>query len=180
MSVFHGKDTVPLQELRIGCKFPCQAADKLTLCSILSASLTTFDVWMPKMMYRISVRFVLSLNQLPHPSSTAQTKSPANNTHLQTFKPKIKVNATAAHPPPRYLPMKMCLIAPKQKKSPESCIIPQITPKFERLIHPSPTVHAAHFVLECSQPRRHVRNLVHYLIASLMHSTIYRTSSSVT
>ena len=26
-------------------------------------------------------------------------------------------------------------IAPKYQKSPESCIIPQITPKFERLIH---------------------------------------------
>ena len=92
---------------------------------------------------------------------------------------KILINANADRPPPRYLSMKTCINV-QQKNSPESCIIPQITPKFERLIHPSPTVHAAHFVLECSQPRRHVRNLGHYLIASLMHSTIYLTSSSVT
>lgn len=60
-----------------------------------------------------------SIPQLPHPASTAQTKSPANNTHLQTSKPKIKVNATADHPPPRYLPMKMFVIAslpPNEKK----------------------------------------------------------------
>ena len=82
----------------------------------------------------------LHIPELPHPASTAKTKDPANNTHHQTSKPKIKVNANADHPPPRYLSMKMCLIAPKQKNSPESCIIPQITPKFERLIHPSPTV----------------------------------------
>lgn len=30
---------------------------------------------------------------------------------------------------------------PKYQKSPESCIIPQITPKFERLVHLSATVH---------------------------------------
>ena len=50
LSVFHGKDTVPLQELRIDRKFQCQAAAKLDLCSILSASWTTFAVWMPKKM----------------------------------------------------------------------------------------------------------------------------------
>ena len=95
----------------------------------------------------------LHIPELPHPASTAQTKSPANNTHLQTSKPMIKVNATADHPPPRYFSMKMCINVPQTKKSPESCIIPQITPKFERLIHPSTTVHAAHFIFECSQPR---------------------------
>ena len=37
LPVFHGEDTtVPSQELRIDCKFPCQAAAKLDLCSILS------------------------------------------------------------------------------------------------------------------------------------------------
>lgn len=41
---------------------------------------------------------------------------------------KIIVNENA---PNRHL-------APKYQKSPESCIIPQITPKFERLIHLSP------------------------------------------
>ena len=54
--------------------------------------------------------------QLPHPASTAQTKSPANNTHLQTSKPMIKINANADHPHPRYLSMKMCLIVPQTKK----------------------------------------------------------------
>ena len=48
--------------------------------------------------------------ELPHPASTAQTKSPANNTHHQTSKPKIKVNASADHPPPRYFSMKMFVI----------------------------------------------------------------------
>ena len=51
-----------------------------------------------------------SIIQLPHPASTAQTKSPANNTHLQTSKPIIKINATADHPPPRYLSMKIHVI----------------------------------------------------------------------
>ena len=36
MAVFHGTDTVPPQELRIDCKFQCQAAAKRALCSILS------------------------------------------------------------------------------------------------------------------------------------------------
>lgn len=36
MAVFHGTDTVPPQELRIDCKFPCQAAAKRAPCSILS------------------------------------------------------------------------------------------------------------------------------------------------
>ena len=58
----------------------------------------------------------LHIPEFPHPASTAQTKSPANNTHLQTSKPKIKVNATADHPPPRYLSMKMCLIVTQTKK----------------------------------------------------------------
>ena len=52
----------------------------------------------------------LHIPELPHPASTAQTKSPANNTHLQTSKPKIKINATADHPPPRYLSMKIHVI----------------------------------------------------------------------
>lgn len=46
LSIFHGEDTVSLQELRIDCKSPCQASDKRALCSILSASWTTFAVWM--------------------------------------------------------------------------------------------------------------------------------------
>ena len=58
---FYDKDTVPPQELRIDRKFQCQAAAKRALCSILSASWTTFAVWMPKKMYRISVRFVRAL-----------------------------------------------------------------------------------------------------------------------
>ena len=49
-------------------------------------------------------------NTTPSPASTAQTKSPANNTHLQTSKPKIKINATADRPPPRYFSMKMFVI----------------------------------------------------------------------
>ena len=61
LSVSHGEDTVPPQELRIDGKFPYQAAAKRALCSILSARCTTFAVWMPKKMYRISVRFVLAL-----------------------------------------------------------------------------------------------------------------------
>lgn len=47
-----------------------------------------------------------SIIQLPHPASTAQTKSPANNTHIQTSKPMIKINDTADRPSPRYLSMK--------------------------------------------------------------------------
>ena len=58
----------------------------------------------------------LHIPQLPHPASTVQTKSPANNTHLQTSKPKIKVNATANLPPPRYLSMKMCINVPQTKR----------------------------------------------------------------
>ena len=58
----------------------------------------------------------LHIPQLPHPASTAQTKSPANNTHLQTSKPIIKVNATADRPPPRFLSMKMCINVQQTKK----------------------------------------------------------------
>ena len=51
--------------------------------------------------------------------------------------------ANADRPPsPRYLSMKMHQIVTlplKYKNSPESCIIPQITPKFERLVHLSAT-----------------------------------------
>lgn len=46
---FHGEDTVfspHTQELCIDRKFQCQAAAKLDLCSILSASWTMFAVWM--------------------------------------------------------------------------------------------------------------------------------------
>ncbi|MCQ2172786.1 MAG: hypothetical protein MJZ17_08570 [Bacteroidales bacterium] len=43
------------------CIFSCQAAVSGVLCSILSASCTTFAVWMPKKMYRISVSFVRAL-----------------------------------------------------------------------------------------------------------------------
>ena len=50
LPVFHGEDTIPPQEFRIDCKFQCQAAAKRALCSILSASWTTFAVWMPKKM----------------------------------------------------------------------------------------------------------------------------------
>mgnify|MGYP004654404637 CR=1 FL=1 len=56
LSVFHDEDTVPPQELRIGCKFPSQAAAKSALCSILSVSQITFAVWMPKKIYRTSGR----------------------------------------------------------------------------------------------------------------------------
>lgn len=41
--------------------FPRQATIDWGLCSILSANCTTFTMWMPKKMYRISVRFVLAL-----------------------------------------------------------------------------------------------------------------------
>ena len=116
----------------------------------------------------------------PHPASTAQTKSPASNTHLQTSKPKIKVNANADRPPPRYLSMKMCINVQQTKKFARILYNPTDYPKIRATNSSLPYSHAAHFVLECSQPRRHVRNLGHYLIASLMHSTIYRTSSSVT
>ncbi len=75
LSVFHGEDTVFPQELRIGCKFPCQAADKLALCSILSASLATFAVWMPKKIYRISARFVLAIHH--HKNLNNTTPSPS-------------------------------------------------------------------------------------------------------
>ena len=93
LSVFHDEDTVPPQELRIGCKFPCQAADKLTLCSILSASLTTFDVWMPKKMYRISVRFVLTLNQT---HKNLNTTTPSPSFHRPNKKPSKQ------HAPPNF------------------------------------------------------------------------------
>ena len=56
LSVFHGEDTVPPAELRIGCKFPRQAAAKSALCSILSARQITFAVWMSKKIYRTSGR----------------------------------------------------------------------------------------------------------------------------
>ena len=62
-----------------------------------------------------------TIPQLPPPASTAQTKSPANNTHHQTSKPKIKVNASADHPPPRYLSMKMfVIVSPPLQKKPTS------------------------------------------------------------
>lgn len=48
--------------------------------------------------------------------------------HCRPTTSKILVNENT---PNRHL-------APKYQKSPESCIIPQITPKFERLIHLSP------------------------------------------
>ena len=85
LSVFHDEDTVPPQELRIGCQFPCQAADKLPLCSILSASLTPFAVWMPKKMYRISVRFVLALNQ---PLKNLNNTIPSPSFHRPNKKPR--------------------------------------------------------------------------------------------
>lgn len=41
LSVFHDdEDTVPPQEIHIGCKFPCQAAAKRAIRSILSANCT--------------------------------------------------------------------------------------------------------------------------------------------
>lgn len=64
LSVFHGEDTVPPQELRTGCKFQCQAAARRALCSNLSAGWTTFAVWMPKKIYRISGR-VSRLDLIP-------------------------------------------------------------------------------------------------------------------
>lgn len=57
-------------------------------------------------------------NTTPSPASTAQTKSPANNTHLQTSKPKIKINATADRPPPRYFSMKMFAIVSPPLQTP--------------------------------------------------------------
>ena len=60
----------------------------------------------------------LHILQLPHPASTAQTKSPANNTHIQTSKPKIKVNATADLTPPRYLSMKIHVIVSPPLQTP--------------------------------------------------------------
>lgn len=92
LSVFHDEDTAHPQEIRLGCQFPCQAADKLTLCSILSASLTTFAVWMPKKMYRISVRFVLVLK--PHKNINNTTPSP--NFHRPNKK------APNQHAPPNF------------------------------------------------------------------------------
>lgn len=59
LSVIHGENIVPLQEHRIDCKFQCQAAAKRSLCSILSASRTTFAVWMPKKMQRIFVHLAV-------------------------------------------------------------------------------------------------------------------------
>ena len=50
LSVFRGEDTVPPQELRIDRKSQRQSAAKRARCSILSASCTTFAVWMPKKM----------------------------------------------------------------------------------------------------------------------------------
>ena len=44
--------------------FSFQDAANCALCSILSASCTTFAVWMPKKMYRISVSFVRALTRL--------------------------------------------------------------------------------------------------------------------
>ena len=93
LSVFLGEDTVPPQELSIGCQFPCQAAEKLTLCSILSASLTTFAVWMPKKMYRISVRFVLALNQ---PLKNLNNTTPSPSFHRPNKKPRKQ------HAPPNF------------------------------------------------------------------------------
>ncbi len=93
LSVFHGEDTVSPQELRIGCKFPCQAAAKLDLCSILSASLTTFAVWMPKKIYRISARFVLALN---HHHKNLNNTTPSPSFHRPNKKPRKQ------HAPPNF------------------------------------------------------------------------------
>ena len=65
----------------------------------------------------------LHIPQLPPPASTAQTKSPANNTHLQTSKPKIKVNANADHPPPKHLSMKIHVIV--SPPPPNTPLLPQ-------------------------------------------------------
>ena len=46
------------------CMFSFQEAASCVLCSILSASCTTFAVWMPKKIYRISVCFVRALTRL--------------------------------------------------------------------------------------------------------------------
>ena len=66
----------------------------------------------------------------PTPSHKRKPHNPQNSYQCQCrpHTSKILVNENA---PNRQL-------APKYQNSPESCIIPQITPKFERLIHLSP------------------------------------------
>lgn len=77
LSVFHDKDTVPPQEFRIDCMFPCQTAAKRALCAILSTNYTAFAVYIPNdfksTTLRVSIQnrvysFEAPLNLLCHES----------------------------------------------------------------------------------------------------------------
>ena len=60
-SVSSGRGAVSLRKHFFMCMSSSQADADFARRSILSASCTTFAVWMPKKMYRISVRFVRAL-----------------------------------------------------------------------------------------------------------------------
>ena len=64
LSILNDRGAVPLGKHFSMCMFSFQDAASCALCSILSASCTTFAVWMPKKMYRISVNFVRALTRL--------------------------------------------------------------------------------------------------------------------
>ena len=64
LSILNDRGAVPLGKHFSMCMFSFQDAASCALCSILSASRTTFAVWMPKKMYRISVNFVRALTRL--------------------------------------------------------------------------------------------------------------------
>ncbi len=83
LSVFHDdEDTVPPQEIHIGCKFPCQAAAKRAIRSILSANCTP-----------------------PCRCRTRSTGFPSASSSLDPFD---TVPLSRTHPPPTHpnLPMK--------------------------------------------------------------------------
>ena len=71
MSVFHGEDTVPPHELRIDCKFQCQAVAKRAICSILSANCTTFTA-------QLAHRRIFSL---PLPTAASRQSYNASHSH---------------------------------------------------------------------------------------------------
>lgn len=68
------------------------------------------------------------VNPLPSHKQKPHNPQDPYQCHCRPPATKILVNENT---PNRHL-------APKYQNSPESCIIPQITPKFERLIHLSP------------------------------------------
>ena len=80
------------------CMFLFQASASCALCSILSASCTTFAVWVPKKMYRISVNFVRALTRLRLYCSFWQVRSflSLQGTEHQNFVIRIRLLCDAS------------------------------------------------------------------------------------